>query len=168
MPSLRDLAKEARGSATWDAVKWLSAAAGSAMTVIVQAVYGYCVGYQNLAALLISGGIVVFLGLVAIVLHKVKPTTKISTGNGASPLSRNSEHAVARMTWIHLWFHTDRVLSEYRRLDYAHRNDSAPSTAHRFHPGPGRVLERNGNTCMPNFSASLVKPNYSQEMFLRS
>ena len=70
---LRDAAKEARGSALWDAAKWLFAAGGSVLIVLVQAIQGWVTGHPNLASLGISAGVVIFLGAVALIVHRYPP-----------------------------------------------------------------------------------------------
>jgi hypothetical protein len=70
MASFEGLLKEVRGSAIWDGVKWAWCAGGAGMTTMVHAAIGYFIKHQDLAALLITGGVTGVLALVAIIIHK--------------------------------------------------------------------------------------------------
>jgi len=67
---IHDWIKEARGAAVWDAVKWLWAAGGSAMTLFIQWASGWIRHHQDLTGLFITGVSLAFFVIVAFIIHK--------------------------------------------------------------------------------------------------
>lgn len=61
--------KEVRGNAIWDAIKWLWAAGGSGVTLVLQWIIGVVRGHQDLTATAIVVVAMVFFGIVALVIH---------------------------------------------------------------------------------------------------
>src|SRR5690242_7488265 len=88
MPNAAEsLWKEIRGNATWDAIKWLWATGGTAVTLAVQWIVGIVRGHQDLAATLITGSAMCFFGVVALVIHRNPRTNQLPNQN--SPLSES-------------------------------------------------------------------------------
>lgn len=65
-----DWIRAARGSAIWDAAKWLWAGGVAVVTVIMHWILGLVRGHPDITAMFIAGGAVVFFALIAFVIHR--------------------------------------------------------------------------------------------------
>jgi len=64
--------REARGSAIWDATKWLWGAGGSVLTAATQAIYAWWKGHPDAVALLIGIGEIFLFVIVAVIVAVIQ------------------------------------------------------------------------------------------------
>jgi hypothetical protein len=109
--------KEARGSAVWDAIKWLWATGGSAVTLLVQWFSGWIRHHQDLTALSLTGSALAFFGIVALIIHQNPAPIKEPLSPTPTPEALPKKQERSQLS---LWQFT-RLRSEFACLTWAQK-----------------------------------------------